>query len=448
MEQQKKGYSLFTAIAMIIGIVIGSGIFFKADNMLISTNGNVLLAVIIFCIAAFSIVFGSLTFSQFAALTDKPGGLITYADEFVGKRYACALGWFQAYIYYPTLAVILAWVVGIYTNIVFGFEQTLIGQIAIGFGWYVVCFGFNMMSAKIGGIFQEASMIIKLIPLFCVAIAGLIFGDPIGAIMNPTPEAVEATKTLAWISAIGPVAFSFDGWIISTAVAHEVKDAKKNMPRALVAAPLFVLAAYLLYFVGICGYVGPQKVMELGDASVSQLATEIFGSGFAAAIMVFVLISVMGTSNGIILGFIRIPYSLGLRNMIPGSNFAKKLNDKTNMPLNSAIYCFVIGLVWWFIHYITQSYGLLPNSDISEIAIVTNYMLYIIVYFQAFRLWKEGKIKGIAGGILYPLLAAIGSAFILFAGSQSIRGIIFILICIIPVIAGFIYGSKALDDTL
>ncbi len=61
MEQQRREYGLFTTIAMIVGIVIGSGIFFKSDDMLGYTGGNVGLAALVFCIAAFTIVFGCLT---------------------------------------------------------------------------------------------------------------------------------------------------------------------------------------------------------------------------------------------------------------------------------------------------------------------------------------------------------------------------------------------------
>ena len=80
----KKRYGLFTAVTMIIGVVIGSGIFFKADNVLSYTKGNVLLGIIIFIVAAIAIVFGCLTISQLATRTDKPGGLIAYTEEFVG----------------------------------------------------------------------------------------------------------------------------------------------------------------------------------------------------------------------------------------------------------------------------------------------------------------------------------------------------------------------------
>lgn len=443
MKNQKQNYSLFTAIAMIVGIVIGSGIFFKADNMLVSTDGNVGKAVIIFCVAAFSIVFGSLSFSLLASLTDKPGGLITYADEFVNKRFACALGWFQMYIYFPTLTVVLSWVSGIYLGIVFGWDLDLKGQILVGFLWFLICFGYNLLSAKIGGKVQEIATVVKLIPLFAIGAAGMFLGHPLEALTNPTPELVTAGTSLAWISAIGPVAFSFDGWIVSTAVAHEVKNSKRNVPRALVVAPLFILAAYLLYFLGICGYIGPEKVMELGDESVSLLATEIFGTGFASAIMVFVAISIMGTTNGLILGYMRVPYSLGLRNMIPGSKYVQKLDVKTNMPVNSAIYCIGICLVWWVIHYFTMSTGFLPNSDISEIAIVISYILYVVLYYQCFKLWKARRVEHFRNGVLYPVLATLGSLFILVGGLQNPNFFLFVAVSLLAVFGGVWYGKNA-----
>ncbi len=163
---------------MIVGIVIGSGIFFKSDDMLGYTNGNVGLAVLVFCIAAFTIVFGCLSFSQLAALTDKPGGVITYANEFVGKRWASMFGWFQVFIYYPTLTVLISWVVGIYVSLTMGWEMDFWRFCVIGLIWFFICFGYNILSAKIGGIFQEASVIIKLIPLFAIAIGGLVLGIP------------------------------------------------------------------------------------------------------------------------------------------------------------------------------------------------------------------------------------------------------------------------------
>lgn len=446
MEQQKREYSLFTAIAMIVGIVIGSGIFFKSDDMLNYTGGNVGLAVLVFCIAAFTIVFGCLTFSQLAALTDKPGGIVTYANEFIGKRWACLFGWFQVFVYYPSLTVLLAWVVGIYVGLTMGWDLTFTGMVGVGLVWFCICFLYNIFSAKIGGLFQEATVIIKLIPLFAIAIGGLIFGDPIAAIQNPSPEAISATTTLAWTAAIGPIAFSFDGWVISMIVSHEVKDAKRNVPRALVAAPIFVLAAYLMYFLGICGYLGADQVMELGDSAVATAATNLIGPTFASIIFVFVTISVMGTSNGIILGYIRLPYSLALRNALPGSNSLKKIHPTLKMPVNSALFAIGISVVWWIIHFLQNKYSLLINGDIAEIAIAMSYLLYIILYYQVFKLWRKGIIKGFRHGVVYPILASLGSIFVLIGGLANPQFIIFVVICLLFVISGYIYGGRAYDD--
>jgi APA family basic amino acid/polyamine antiporter len=445
-EKQKREYSLFTAIAMIVGIVIGSGIFFKADDMLVYTNGNVGLAAIIFCIAAFTIIFGCLTISSLPALTDKPGGVITYANEFLGKRWACLYGWFQVFVYYPTLAVVLSWVVGIYTGLTMGWDLSFAGSVGVGFIWFLICYLYNIFSAKIGGIFQEVTVIIKLIPLFAIAIGGLVFGDPITAIQNPSAEAIEATKTLGWVAAIGPVAFSFDGWIISTAVAHEVKNAKRNMPIALVTAPLFVLAAYLMYFLGISGYIGPEKVMELGDTAVAIVASNLIGPTFASIIYVFVTISVMGTSNGIILGYIRLPYSLALRNALPGSGSMRKLHPKLNMPVNSALLSMVVCGVWWVVHYLQDKYSLLINGDIAEIAIAMSYLLYIFLYAQVFRLWRKGTIQGVRKGLIYPIFATLGSLFVLVGGLANPQFLLFVIICLIAIVGGYIYGKNAYEN--
>ena len=176
MEPRK--YGLFTAVAMITGIVIGSGIFFKSYNILVFTGGNVLLGVVIFCLCAFGIVFGSLAIAQLASRSDKIGGVITYAEQFCSPRIACCFGWFHTFLYYPTLAAVVSWVAGIYTCTLFGWENTLERQVLVGLGWMALLFLQNVLSARLGGYFQNASTVIKLIPLVLLAAAGLIWGRP------------------------------------------------------------------------------------------------------------------------------------------------------------------------------------------------------------------------------------------------------------------------------
>jgi len=436
MEKHK--YGLFTSIAMITGIVIGSGIFFKSDNILTSTNGNVLDGVIVFIVAAIAIIFGSLAISQLAALTDKPGGIITYAEEFCSTRISCAFGWFQSFAYLPSITAVVAWVAGIYTCILFNLPNTLETQTLLGLGYILILSLFNVLSAKLGGYIQNGSMIIKLIPLFLIALAGLIYGDPASSISYNTTS----IGAVGLMSAIPPIAFSFDGWSISTSICHEIKDSKKNLPRALVIAPIIILLVYVLYFVGISSLVGPENIIAMGDNHVNHAATLLFGNVGAKIMLIFVIISVLGTVNGVILGSIRLPYAMGIRNMIPGANSLKKENQKLNgMPLNSAILACVISIIWLVLHYMTQKYSLLPNSDVSEISIVTNYVGYIVLYIAVIRLARKGKIKGAWNGYIVPVFAILGALIILFGGMQSPLFALYISLCAALVAIALVYAT-------
>ena len=174
---QKKEYGLFTAIALIVGTVIGSGIFFKSDNILVYTNGSVSKGVFVFIIAAIGIIFGSLSISVLASRTNNPGGLITYADEFVNKKTACAFGWFQTFIYYPAIIAVIGWVAAIYICMFLGIEDNNTNILLISSLAIIIIYIINVFSSSIGGYFQNAATIIKLIPLVIIAITGILVGD-------------------------------------------------------------------------------------------------------------------------------------------------------------------------------------------------------------------------------------------------------------------------------
>jgi APA family basic amino acid/polyamine antiporter len=167
----------------------------------------------------------------------------------------------------------------------------------------------------------------------------------------------------------------------------------------------------------------------------------LFGNVGAKIILVFVVVSVLGTVNGITLGFIRMPYSLALRNMIPGSNWIKKEDEKLNgMPFNSAILAYVLSLIWMVIHYITQKVGM--RGDVSEIAIGVSYLNYIVLYFTVMKLAKKGIIKGNIKGYVIPILATIGSLVIISGSVSHPLFIYYFAVCFSIMLAGLIYYKK------
>ena len=438
---QKKEYSLFTAIAMIVGTVIGSGIFFKSDNILVYTNGSIRDGILLFSLAAIGIIFGSLAIGVLASKTTKAGGLITYADEFSGKKTACAFGWFQVFIYYPAVTVVVSWVVGVYICMLFGINAApeLIG--VIGLIAAIIYFIINALSATLGGYFQNCATIIKMIPLIIIAAAGFIYGDPYAA-MPIAEKTASVPSSINWFAALGPIAFSYDGWVVSTSIAHEIKNSKRNLPIALIVGPIFVLAAYIFYFAGISFLIGPAQIIEMGDQHVNAAALKLFGEMGAKIILIFVIISVLGTLNGFILGFIRLPYSLALRGMFPMEEKLKKVNEKTHLPEYSALVAFIIACVWEYINYYVQKNNLIPNSDVSEIPIVASYILYIILYVCVIKLYLKGEVEGKIRGIIIPVLAIIGSLLIIIGGLQNPMTIIYFGICLAVIAVSLVFWPQ------
>ncbi len=437
---EKKEYGLFTAIAMIVGIVIGSGIFFKSDNILVFTNGSIKDGVILFSLAAVGIIFGSLAMSVLASKTTKAGGLITYANEYSGKKVACAFGWFQIFIYYPAVTVAVSWVVGVYMCMLFGWNATFELTAWIGIIASVLCFAMNVFSANLGGYFQNCATVIKMIPLILIAGAGFIYGNPSEFVFTAKET---AGSSVSWLAALGPIAFSYDGWVVSTSIAHEIKNSKRNLPIALIFGPVFVLIAYIFYFVGISILIGPENIIQMGDQHVNAAAIRLFGESGAKLILIFVIISVLGTLNGFILGFIRMPYSLALRGMFPMAEKVKKINEKTHLPEYSAGIAFIITMVWEWINYVAYKGNLIPNSDVSEIPIVASYILYIILYICVIKLYLKGEVEGKVRGLLIPVLAIIGSAIIVVGGLQNPMTFVYIGICSIVIIISLMFYKKA-----
>lgn len=414
---QEKKYSLFTAICMISGIVIGSGIFFKADDILLYTNGNMILGILIFVIASFAIVFGSLTISQLAMKTDRPGGIIAYAEEFVNQHVACAFGWYQIFIYLPALIAVVSHVAAIYVCQLFSIQATL--EMQAGMSIFIALFIvlLNTVSTKLGGLFQNASTIIKLVPLVFIAILGITLGNPAEVTQSDISNFRLHAGTFTWVTAFAPIAFSFDGWIVSTALSHEIKNSKRNLPLALMISPLLILVAYVAYFVGITSLLGQEAILQHGDESVYIAANQLFGPAGAKLVLVFIVISVLGTVNGLALGYIRMPYTMASRHMFPlRKQICNENGEQGTYSIMSGIICFLLILVWISIHYATQKFQL--PGDVSEIAICVNYLNYIVLYVVVIMMAKRSEIQGFWKGLVNPVFAIIGS-LIIFSGSIS-----------------------------
>lgn len=444
MENKKEHYGLLTATTMIIGIVIGSGIFFKSDDVLNFTGGSVALGILVLCIGAFSIIFGSLALTELSMRTKKSGGFVGYYEEFVSKRIASGFGWFQTFVYYPTLNAVVSWVAAIYICSLLNISISLEGQILIAFVILVVIYAMNILSLKVGGKFQNLSTVIKLIPLIAIAIVGIFWTGNTPEIPQGV-EVKEITKVgIGWLSALAPIAFSYDGWTIATSITNEVKNPKKNMTLALIIGPLVILGVYLLYFIGITKILGPEYILSTGNEAVNKVGELLFGSAGRTLLLIFIIIAILGVVNGITLGSLRMPQALASKGMIPNSDKIAMINPKIGLSLRSCVISFLSSMIWLVLHYITQKSNILHGGDISEIAIVFSYVCYIILYIKVILMKKENIIKSKFKGIICPIFGCLGSLVILFGSliTNPFYVSMFIVFCLLVGFLGVIYYMK------
>lgn len=439
----KKKYGLMTAIAMVTGVVIGSGVFFKAEKVLSATGGNLKLGILAWIAGGLIMLACAYAFSILANRIEKVNGLVDYAEALVGKKYAYFIGWFTSIIYYPCLTMALAWVTARYTCVLlFNDRAEITGGLCMTIAAFYLIFSFaiNLLSPVIAGKVQVSTTVIKLIPLFLMAIGGTIYGLTKGyTVENFTTIVNEVQTGPALFTAICATAFAYDGWIVATTINAELRDAKKNLPRALVFGSLAVIIVYILYYVGLAGGITNAEMMQGGETGARLAFEAVFGKLGGTAVFVFVVISCFGTLNGLTLACSRGMYALAARNEGPKPYVFAQVDKATNMAPSSATLGLLMCVVWLVFFYCSQfssfgsSWGIFA-FDPTELPIVTSYALYMPIFFM--MLFKV-KDAGVGKRFLAPAIAIIGCCFMMVATVFSHQKFVIGYLIIFAVIMAF-----------
>lgn len=414
-NQLKKRYGLFTAICMVVGIVIGSGVFFKAQDILKYTNGNMLLGILAWIIGGVVMIICAFTFANFATQYLKVNGVVDYAEAIVGKKYAYMTGWFLSTIYFPAMTSVLAWVSARYTLVLFDASADITSGLCMALGAFYLCLAYaiNILSPKIAGKFQVSATIIKLIPLAIIVVVGTIVGLINGNTMEAFTQTAESTggDFGSVFAGIAAAAFAYEGWVIATSINAELKNAKRNLPIALVIGTIIIMVVYITYFIGLTGGASVDVLRAEGSTTAFK---NLFGQVGGTILNVFIVISCLGTLNGLMLACTRSFYSVAVRDCGPAPKTLAHIDPHTNMPSNSGVIALFFCAAWFFYFYaanLTKPVFGLFSFDSSELPIITIYAIYIPVFIMF--IIKEGK-KNIFKNIVMPVLATLASLFMVF----------------------------------
>jgi APA family basic amino acid/polyamine antiporter len=424
-NQMQKRYGLWTAIGMVVGTVIGSGVFFKAQSVLSSNGGNMAGSLLTVLLVGLVMLVCSYCFSLLAARTVKVNGLVDYSEIALGGLYAYGVGWFITTIFYPTLTSCLAWISASYTLVLFGMSGVHWGcHLGLAAAYLLVSFAMNVFSPSLSGKFQVSTTFIKLVPLVVMAIVGTIAGLFGGAFSEGQVSSTMNVGDYAsggFFGAVVAFAFAFEGWIFATCINSELKDAKRDLPRALFLGALVIIAVYLGYFVGIFGTLTSEEILASENLPMDAFST-LFGSRVVGTVAyVFVVISCLGTMNGLVLASCRGIYSVAVRGEGPMPKYFAHVDPKFNMPIRSSVFGFVMVLFWllqWQIGFINGGLPRFLSFENDELPIISFYAFCIPIYIY---IMKECRDLGAVKRFVIPSLAVAASVFMVFAAVYKYR---------------------------
>ncbi|MBQ7408583.1 MAG: APC family permease [Clostridia bacterium] len=420
MENVKKQYGVWTGIAMVVGIVIGSGVFLKAGGVLSLSGGDLKISILAWLIGGLIMVCSGFCFAVFATRVTKYNGVVDYVEIATNKKVGYGMAWLITTFYYPIVASIVALFAGQYFFQLVGLNVGLTDwqNFIFAFVILVLVVLLNYFSPMLSAKLQISATIIKLIPIVVIAVAGLFaslfLGNDVGIINAFTSPAQNYTVNFG--EAIKKTAFAYEGWVCATAINAELKDSKRDLPRALTFGTIAILIFYIVYYVSLSACLGnEQTIVEDANAPIAVFQ-KIMGNLGGILFTVFIMISCLGTVNGVAISCCRGMYTMSCRGQGICPEKFSKLGKNQSVSALSCLYgfvCMVLMLgVWYLAMHGVWIFKHLGSMD--EIVCAIIYGVYITMYVYIMKNFTDCKPFT---RYVMPIIAIIGSIFFVFCGT-------------------------------
>lgn len=322
----RRDLGLWGAAAIVVGTVIGSGVFVVPKRAVIAT-GSPDWVTLVWIVGGLLSLAGALTYAELSAMMPEAGGEYVYLREAYGPFFGFIYGWTQFWVAKSGSIATLASGFLIYlSNFVPVLEQTFatiplpigpgglplelkLGQLA-AMGIILFLAGVNYFGVKAGGQLQIVVTIAKVGLLLGIVLIGLFSSQ--GSTANFTTSVMpNPGGASGFFVALVAILWAYDGWNNVSMVSSEIKNPQKNLPLALIYGTLGVMAIYLLantaYF-----YVLSSAEVAASDRVPAEMMRKLYGSSGAAIVSVAAMISIFSALNGSILSGGRVPYAMAL----------------------------------------------------------------------------------------------------------------------------------------
>ncbi|KEI99319.1 amino acid permease [Clostridium botulinum A2B3 87] len=401
-ENLQKNLGLFDAIAIVIGMVIGSGIFFK-PAIVFKNAGSPMLGILAWLAGGVITIASGLTVAEITAAIPKTGGIFVYIKELYGEKFAFLLGWVQSIVYIPGSAAALSIILSI--QITSFIPLTAIEQKVLAIAFIIFIMILNIISTKLVSKMQGVISIAKLIPIIAIIALGFIKGTAKGDILN-----ISSSSTVSGFGAalLGTL-WAYDGWISVGNMAGELKNPKKDLPRSIIIGLGTTIVVYVLINLALINIM-PMGAIITSEKPASDAAVVLLGSTGAKIISAGILISIFGALNGYLMTGVRIPLAMSQDRSIPFSKYFSKVHQKSGTPVNAFIFETVLACLY----VLSGSFNVL-----TDLVMFVLWLFFTMAVAGIFVLRTKFKHLDRPYKVplypLVPLIGIIGSSYIIIS---------------------------------
>ncbi|MBI2686379.1 MAG: amino acid permease [Acidobacteria bacterium] len=320
MSELKRDLGVWGAASIVVGTVIGSGIFLVPKSM-VQNVGSAEMVIFVFIFGGLLSLAGALTYAELSAAMPEAGGEYVYLREAYGPFFAFLYGWTQMWVAKSGSIATLATAFFTYManffpvleGVIAEMQLPLLGLITIKTGQIfamvvIALLGWlNYFGVKVGGNVQVGVTVVKVSLIAMLIVVGLTFSG--GSTANFATSIPAAGGVAGFFAALVAALWAYDGWNNVSMVSSEIKNPQRNLPLALVFGTVAVMAIYILanlaYF-----YVLPAAGVAGSDRVAAEMMRRVWGGGGANAVSIAAMISIFAALNGSILTGSRVPYAM------------------------------------------------------------------------------------------------------------------------------------------
>jgi len=404
-DELKRSLNLFPTTMIVIGSVVGSGIFVSSAAMARSL-GSAGWMLAVWAIAGMLTLFGAFTQCELASQMPRTGGLYEYLKIIYGETTGYIYGWANFMIAgsgaIAAIAYIFASYMGEFTNLphlsveqekwplhipligtlypLADFGTKIVGSLLIAFLTLL-----NVRGIKVGATLQSISTSAKILAIAIVIGAAFIFGSEVGSFenlggVNPLGASLSGWGLIGAISVAMSGAFwSYDGWGNVAYIAGEVREPSRTLPRAIILGTFTFIALYLFINVAYLYILPIDALGKVADDRVaSAMVSMILGSPGAMIVALLILLSTFDTTNSSILTNSRVYYAMAMDSLFWKK--AAKIHPKYNTP-HVALWC---QAAWAIVLLMSGSF-----DSIMSMYVFVNWALYVLMALGLFILRKR-----------------------------------------------------------